>query len=492
MLSRFVSQELIDCLNFVGGNWLKPSEELSQIKNPHTGKAIARTYRSNAQDIHKAVVAAKAVQKDWAQMSVRERAHILNQFRGWILENLTLLSQTISDECGKLPKEAQDGLLKGIEILEFAISLPCSEKLYKIPVSRGVSCEYKREPLGIVAGITPSNFPAMVPLWMIPNALIVGNCFIWKPSEKTSITSLLIAEGLKKSGLPDGVLTVVQGDKVTVEALCEHEDIKAVAFVGSTPVAKDVYKRATAQGKRALTLGGAKNHIILMPDADKETTADAILASFTGCAGQRCMAASVLLAVGEVDLIINSLVDKAKEFQPKVNIGAVITKESLNKLTTAIGTAQKEGAKILVDGRKVTIAKEYENGNWLNPTILDNVSPQSFAAKEELFGPILSIIRCKNLEEAIAIENKNPYGNAASVFTTRGDVAEFVSENASAGMIGINVGIPVPREPFSFGGINASKFGHGDITGEGGIEFWSNRKKITTKWIQQKSKNWMS
>ncbi|WP_186644951.1 CoA-acylating methylmalonate-semialdehyde dehydrogenase [Fluviispira vulneris] len=492
MLSRFVNQELVECINFIGGKWIKPAEELSHIKNPSTGLPIARTFRSNVHDISQAINSAQAVQKVWAETSLRERAQILNQFRGWILENLELLSQTISNECGKLPKEAQDGLLKGVEIIDFAISLPASERLYKTPVSRGVTCEYRREALGIVAGITPSNFPAMVPLWMIPNALIVGNCFIWKPSEKTAMTSLLIAEGLKKAGLPDGVLSVVQGDKVTVDGLCEHDDIKAIAFVGSTPVAKEVYKRATAHGKRALTLGSAKNHIILMPDADKETAVDGILASFTGCAGQRCMAASVLLAVGEVDQIINTLAERAKEFQPKINMGAIITNESYIRLCNAIDKAQKEGAKIVVDGRKVTIPKEFEKGYWLNPTILDNVTAESFAAKEELFGPILSIIRCKNLAEALSIENANPYGNAASVFTTRGDVAEYVSEKAQSGMIGINVGIPVPREPFSFGGFNQSKFGHGDITGESGIEFWSQRKKITSKWMQQKTNNWMS
>jgi malonate-semialdehyde dehydrogenase (acetylating)/methylmalonate-semialdehyde dehydrogenase len=329
-------------------------------------------------------------------------------------------------------------------------------------------------------------------MWMIPIALITGNSFIWKPSEKTPMTSLLICDGFKSCGLPDGVLSVIQGDKVTVDALCENKDIKAIAFVGSTLAAKSVYTNACANGKRALTLGGAKNHIILAPDAQIDLAVDGILASFSGCAGQRCMAASVLLAIGKCDHIIEEIVKKAEKFKVTKDIGAIINKQSLDRLKLAIEKSIKEGAKLLVDGRKVTVPDEYLNGNWLNPTILDSVDPQSFSAKEELFGPILSIIRCQNIETAMQIENANPYGNAASVFTTRGDIAEYVASNAKAGMIGINVGIPVPREPFSFGGIQNSKFGHGDITGEGGIEFWSNRKKVTTKWFQITNNNWMS
>ncbi len=486
------SQNIIECFNFIGGKWTSPDEKFGAIMSPFTGNHLANTYRSNSISINNAVKYAKIAQLEWGQQSLRERASVMVKFQAWLMVNLNQLSKTISNESGKLPQEARDGIMKGIEILEFACSLQNHDLLTKIQVSKGIHCEYRREALGVVAGITPSNFPAMVPMWMIPIAIMTGNSFIWKPSEKTPMTSLLICDGLKECGLPDGVLSVVQGDKVTADALCDHEDIKALAFVGSTPAAKHVYARASANGKRALTLGGAKNHIILMPDAQSELATDGILSSFSGCAGQRCMAASVLLAVGETEHIIHEIVKKAKKFQAGKDIGAIITKQSLDRLNLAIEKSVQEGAKLLADGRKVTVPEEQKNGNWLNPTILDCVDPQSFSAKEELFGPILSIIRCKDLEKAINIENANPYGNAASVFTTRGDVAEYVASRAQAGMIGINVGIPVPREPFSFGGINNSKFGHGDITGNGGVEFWSNRKKVTTKWFQITNNNWMS
>ncbi|MBX9839345.1 MAG: CoA-acylating methylmalonate-semialdehyde dehydrogenase [Silvanigrellaceae bacterium] len=492
MSSSSTSPKIVECLNFIEGKWETPDEKLGVILSPFTGKVIANTYRSTLKTIDKAVQTSKNAQKEWGQQSYRDRAVVMNQFKAWLLDNMSILSQTISNECGKLPQEGRDGVLKGVEIIEFAIGLQNHDPLIKMTVSKGIQCEYRREPLGIVAGITPSNFPAMVPMWMIPIAIMVGNAFIWKPSEKTAMTSLLIANALKECGLPDGILNVVQGDKVTVDALCDHEDIKAIGFVGSSPVAKYVYTRSTANGKRALTLGGAKNHIFLMPDAQKELAVDGILSSFSGCAGQRCMAASVLLSVGETDSIIQEIANKAEKFQASKDIGAVITKQSLDRLKNAIEKSTAEGAKILVDGRKVTVPEEYSGGNWLNPTILDHVDPQSYSAKEELFGPILSIIRCKSLEQAMKIENANPYGNAASVFTSRGDIAEYVSANAKAGMIGINIGIPVPREPFSFGGINLSKFGHGDITGDGGIEFWSNRKKVTTKWFQITNQNWMS
>lgn len=485
-------QNVIDCYNFTGGQWIVPEEKLNVVHCPYTGVILANTYRSKELSIHNTIQFAKQAQLKWEQYSLRERASIIVKFQSWINDNKDTISNTISRESGKLPQEARDGILKGIEILEFASSLQHHDNLIKATVSKGIQCEYRREPLGIVAGITPSNFPAMVPLWMIPIAIMVGNAFIWKPSEKTPMTSLLICDGFKLCGLPDGILNVIQGDKTTVDILCDHEEIKAVAFVGSTPAAKSVYSRATSSGKRALALGGAKNHIILMPDAQTDIAVEGILASFSGCAGQRCMAASVLLAIGDTDHIIHEITKKAQNFIPGKDIGAIISKQSLNNLNNAIEKSIQEKAKLLVDGRKFTVSQEYTNGNWLNPTIIDHVDPKSFLVKEELFGPILSIIRCKDLESAIQIENANPYGNAASVFTSRGDIAEIVATKAKAGMIGINVGIPVPREPFSFGGINQSKFGHGDITGSGGVEFWSNRKKVTTKWYQITNKNWMS
>ncbi|WGL60110.1 aldehyde dehydrogenase family protein [Pigmentibacter sp. JX0631] len=485
-------ENIQECLNFISGKWELPEEKMGHITSPFTGQIIANTYRSKNATVNSAVLSASKSQQEWEKYSYRDRAAIFLNYRKWLIENLTELAKIISNECGKLPNEAKDGLLKGIEILDYAVSIQNLDQLGKMTVSKGVQCEYRREPLGVVAGITPSNFPAMVPMWMFPIAIMVGNSFIWKPSEKTAMTAYYLAQGFKEAGLPDGVLNVIQGDKETVDLLCDHENIKAIAFVGSTPVAKHVYTKATTSGKRALTLGGAKNHIFLMPDAINELAVEGILSSFTGCCGQRCMAASVLLAIGDTQKIIEDIIIKAKNFTPGKDIGALITKQSLQKVEKAISTASLNKEQILVDGRNPKVEKELSLGNWLNPTIIDYVLPESILAKEELFAPVLSIIRCKNIEEAMQIENANPYGNAASVFTTRGDIAEFVTLNARAGMIGINVGIPVPREPFSFGGINHSKFGHGDITSDGGLEFWSNRKKVTTKWFQIKNQNWMS
>ena len=492
MFSPHKTENVHECLNFIAGQWQLPELKLGNILSPFTGQVIANTYRSTQHSIQQAVDFAKSSQKEWEKYSYRDRASIFLNFRNWLLENSATIAQVISNECGKLPQEARDGLLKGVEILDYAIAMQNNDPLSKMTVSKGIQCEYRREPLGVVAGITPSNFPAMVPMWMFPIAIMVGNSFIWKPSEKTAMTSQLLAQGFKDSGLPDGILNVIQGDKETVDLLCAHDDIKAIAFVGSTPVAKHVYATATSFGKRALTLGGAKNHIFLMPDAADAFAVEGILSSFTGCCGQRCMAASVLLAIGDCDKIITDIVNKAKNFIPTKDIGAIISKQSLEKVQLAIEKAHKNGAQIILDGRNPKVDAQFANGNWLNPTIIDKVSPQSLIAKEELFAPVLSIIRCNTIEEAMKIENANPYGNAASVFTSRGDIAEFVTLNAKAGMIGINVGIPVPREPFSFGGINQSKFGHGDITSDGGVEFWSNRKKVTTKWFQLANQNWMS
>ena len=338
------------------------------------------------------------------------------------------------------------------------------------------------EPLGVVAGITPFNFPAMVPLWMIPLAITVGNCFILKPSEQTPLSALKIAEYLKESGLPDGVFSVVNGSRDAVESICDHPDIKAVAFVGSSNVAKIVYSRSSANGKRALCLGGAKNHMIVVPDADQDSTAKGLLASSMGSAGQRCMAASVAVGVADIDPIIEQLVEEAKAFELGIDMGTIISRSALDRITSYIDDAEKMGAQVLVDGRDATPPAGYENGYWLGVTVLDGVDPDWPCAKEEIFGPVLSIIRTETLEDAMRIENDNQYGNAAAVFTTSGDVARTISETASAGMIGINIGVPVPREPYSFGGWNESKFGHGDITGRSGVSFWTDLKKVTARW----------
>jgi malonate-semialdehyde dehydrogenase (acetylating)/methylmalonate-semialdehyde dehydrogenase len=365
-------------------------------------------------------------------------------------------------------------------------------------VSRGVFCEYRREPLGVVAAITPFNFPAMVPMWMIPIALALGNSFIWKPSDKTPLTSMLLAERLKEAGLPKGIFNVVQGGKSTVEAILDHPDIGAVGFVGSTNVAKEIYRRGSHNLKRVLALGGAKNHIFLMPDADPALTARGVADSFTGCAGQRCMAASVLCAVAtntaeekKIEDLVQAIATYAKQITLGEQMGAIISQASLQNLEKAIAQSEKDGAKIILDGRQPKQPAAYTGGNWLGATILDHVKPGTQAATDELFGPVLSIIRVKSLKEAFQIQHSSPYGNAVSVFTQNGAVADEVAKYGKAGMVGINIGVPVPREPFSFGGTYESKFGHGDITGIHSLNLWSNIKKVTTKWAVQKDWTWM-
>ena len=299
-----------------------------------------------------------------------------------------------------------------------------------------------------------------------------------------------IAELLREAGLPEGVLQVVNGGKEAVEAICDHPGIAAVSFVGSTKIAKVVYRRATATLKRCLALGGAKNHLIVMPDADQEMTSSNVVASMSGCAGQRCMAASVMVAVSKTDHIIERMVEHAKKIVPGKDIGPVISAAAKERITRYIAEAEAAGAKVLVDGRGTKVAGK-EGGYYIGPTIIDHVTPDMKIAQEEVFGPVLVIVRTPNVDGALAIENASPYGNAASVFTESGGTARYVMEHASAGMVGVNVGVPVPREPFSFGGWNDSKFGVGDITGRGSIEFWTQAKKMTTKWNKEAGTNWM-
>lgn len=483
--------DFIEGHNFIRGEWVKGSASL-KITSPYNGKIIGEVSIPTTQQIDEAIKAADSAQKEWGRTPPKERARVLFNFRNILLRDIDAIAHVKSSESGKTFDEGKAGLMKGIEVLEFALSLQNLDMGGKLEVSRGVTCEYRREALGVIANITPFNFPAMVPMWTIPIALGLGNAYIWKPSDKTPLTALKIADALKEAGLPAGLLTVLHGGEATVNCIIDHPLVKAVGFVGSTKIAKIVYQRATALGKRALCLGGAKNHIVLLPDANPELAGVGISDSFTGCAGQRCMAASVLLAVGDVGKHIEKIVQRASSLKLGSDMGAIITKAQVEFLHGAIGRAEAAGARILLDGRKAKAPAGFEGGNWLGPTVLDQVQPGSEAAKVELFGPVISIIHCKDLTEALAIQATSEYGNACSVFTSNGALAERVAREARAGMIGVNVGVPVPREPFSFGGVNASKFGHGDITGVHSLDFWSDVKKVTTKWEKQNDSNWMS
>lgn len=482
----------ITCPLFIDGQETKGSGETLSVVSPYFGDVIADLSTASVADVDKAVASAAKAQKSWGALPLKERTRVMFKFREILMERAEEISHTISLESGKTLKEAYAGLMKGVEVLEYALSLQNIDIGGKMEVSRGVFCEYRRMPLGVTANITPFNFPAMVPMWTIPLSLTLGNAYLWKPSEKTPLTSLHLSRALKDSGLPDGLFQVLHGGETTVNAIIDHPEVKAIGFVGSSKIAGLLYARATALGKRALCLGGAKNHIVLLPDANPELTGPGISDSFTGCAGQRCMAASVVLAVGNVEHHIQQIIKRAASLKLGEEMGALITKAQKDFLCQAIERAVKEGAKILLDGRDVKAPKGYEGGHWLGPTILDNIKPGSEAATKELFGPLLSIIRCQTINEAMEIENSSEYGNACSVFTSSGALSEKVISMARAGMIGVNIGVPVPREPFSFGGIQASRFGHGDITGSQGVDFWTQLKKLTTKWEAQTDHTWMS
>ena len=479
--------------NFINGEYLLPSmrHQAQDLHSPLNGSYLGTLFYSTTEDIEKAIQAAKNAFPAWSQKTLKERVQIFFRFRRLLEINKEPLSLLIQKENGKTREEAQAEVDKAIELCEFASALPQFVQNEVQEVSKGVECILKHEPLGIVASIVPFNFPLMVPMWTIPNAIALGNCMLLKPSEKVPLTMIRIAELLDQAGLPKGVFNIVQGSKEVAEILCEHKDIKAISFVGSTPIAKEVYRKATYNYKRCLALGGAKNHLIVLPDADIEMTASNIAASMSGCAGQRCMAASVLLAVDNINPIIEQLCKEVQKIIPGENLGAIISLEAKNRIENAITAAEKAGAKILVDGRN-TLVKGAENGYYIAPTIIDHVTPDMDIAKTEIFGPVIAIIHTKSLEEAINIENANPYGNAAAIFTQNGAAANYVMQYANAGMIGINVGVPVPREPFSFGGWNESKFGSHDITGKSSIAFWTQLKKITTKWNAQARTNWMS
>jgi malonate-semialdehyde dehydrogenase (acetylating)/methylmalonate-semialdehyde dehydrogenase len=482
----------LQALNVVAGQMVPGSGPTHPVLSPYTGAAIGSVTHSTAADLPALIAPAQRAQALWAETPLKERCRILFQVRNRLLDNQDSIAQLKAWESGKTYAEALAGLLKGIEVLEFALSLQNTDLGGKLEVSRGVSCEFRRMPLGIVACVTPFNFPAMVPLWTIPISLALGNACIWKPSEKVPLTSMKLVKAFQEGGLPAGLLSIFQGDATAVQALIAHPEVQAVSFVGSTPVARAVYQQATAQGKRALALGGAKNHILLLPDAPAELAGPAISDSFTGCSGQRCMAASVVLAVGNIDRHLEKIRARAQSLVLGRDQGALISAAQKTFLEKAIAEAERQGAQILLDGRQAPAPAGFEGGYWLGATILDQVQPGTLAATQELFGPILSIIRCPDIQTALQIQKSSPYGNSCSVFTSSGALAERVIRSVPTGMVGVNVGVPVPREPFSFGGTRDSKFGHGEITGPGSLDFWSNWKKITVKWEPQTDNNWMS
>lgn len=477
--------------NYIGGELVEHKGEFLDVSSPLDGSIIAKVPLSTRSDLDKAVEKAKAAFPAWSNTTIKDRAQVFYRYKTLMEKNIKELAALINEENGKTFDEAVASVQKSIEVVEFACALANSATGEILEVSKGVECRIDKYPLGVVASITPFNFPLMVPNWTAPNAIVLGNCLILKPSELVPVSTMRMAELLKEAGLPDGVLNIVHGGREMVEAICDHPGIEAVSFVGSTKVAKIVYQRATSNFKRALCLGGAKNHLIVLPDAHLEMTASNVAASMSGCAGQRCMAATVMVGVDKVDHIVDKLVEETKKIVPGVNLGAVISKQAKERIERYITEAEQAGAKILVDGRNAVV-KGKENGFYVGPTVIDHVTPEMKIAKEEVFGPVLSIIRVKTVDEALEIENSSNYGNGGAVFTQSGGLARYVAEKLNAGMIGVNIGVPVPREPFSFGGWCESKFGVGDITGKSSVEFWTKPKKTTIKWNPQAKTNWMS
>ena len=435
--------------NYIGGQFVDASTTRTMdVISPLDGTLLSTVPMSSSKDLNDAVVAAKKAFVTWSKTPIKERVQVFFRYKTLLEKHLKEMSELCSEENGKTYSESVAEIEKCIELTEFATSLPQLVTGEVLEVSRGVECRTEHVPLGVVASIVPFNFPSMVPNWTLPNAIALGNCMIIKPSEKVPLSCGRLAELLKEAGLPDGVFSIVHGDVDIVEAICDHPGIEAVSFVGSTKVAKIVYQRATSNYKRCLALGGAKNHLMVLPDAIPGMTAQNVAASMSGCAGQRCMAASAMIGVGNVDAIVDKICEEARKMIPGQNLGAVINKASQERIERFIGEAEKDGAKILVDGRNAKVAGK-ENGTYVGPTVIDYVKPGMSVATEEIFGPVISIMRTNTVDEALAIENASPYGNAASVFTQNGGMARYIIDRASAGMIGVNVGVPVPQLPHS-------------------------------------------
>ncbi|MFC7052185.1 CoA-acylating methylmalonate-semialdehyde dehydrogenase [Hansschlegelia quercus] len=466
------------------------SGRFAPVFNPATGEQTGSVALANGAEVDAAVAAAKRAFPDWAKTPPLRRARILNKFLGLLEANIDTLAAAITAEHGKVLSDAKGEIQRGIEVVEFATAAPQLLKgEFTENVGTRVDSHSLRQPIGVVAGITPFNFPAMVPMWMFPVALAAGNCFILKPSERDPSASLLIAGWLKEAGLPDGVFSVVQGDKEAVDALLHHPDIQAVSFVGSTPIARYIYQTAAQTGKRAQALGGAKNHMIVMPDADLDQTVDALMGAAYGSAGERCMAISVAVPVGEktADALIERLIPKVRALKvgpgtdPEAEMGPLVTAQHRDKVSSYIDKGVAEGAEILVDGRGLKL-QGYEDGYFLGGTLFDRVTEDMTIYKEEIFGPVLCVARAADYASAARMINSHEFGNGVAIFTRDGDAAREFAHDIQVGMVGINVPIPVPMAFHSFGGWKASLFGDHHMHGMEGVRFYTRLKTITSRW----------
>jgi len=477
--------------HFIGGQRVGGDGARNQpVFNPATGQESGRLPMATAQDVDAAVQAAKAAFPAWANTPPLRRARVLFKFREILEKNTDALAAQITAEHGKTHSDALGEVARGIEVVEFACGIP---QLLKGEVTENISTQVDshslRQPLGVVAGITPFNFPAMVPLWMFPIALACGNCFVLKPSERDPSASLLLADWLKEAGLPDGVFNVVHGDKVAVDALLEHPDVKAISFVGSTPIARYIYATGCAHGKRVQALGGAKNHMVVMPDADLDQAADALMGAGYGSAGERCMAISVAVAVGDkvADALIAKLGPRVKALAigpgnaKDMDMGPLITAAHRDKVKGYVDAGVDEGAKLVVDGRAHKV-DGCDNGFFLGGCLFDGVKPDMKIYKEEIFGPVLSVVRANDYESALEMVNAHEFGNGTAIFTRDGDAARDFASRVNIGMVGVNVPIPVPMAFHSFGGWKRSLFGDHSIHGPEGVRFYTRLKTVTTRW----------
>ena len=474
--------------SYIGGRFRESkATTVDQIPNPATGETIASLPYSTRDEINEAVAAAKKAFPAWSDTPVPDRAQVVFRFKALYDKHFEELSALVTQENGKTLDESRGELKRAIEVIDFACGAPTLTMGTNLDqIARGIDEELTRFPVGVVAGITPFNFPNMVPMWMIPVAIVCGNTFVHKPSQLTPLSAIRIAELLKEAGLPDGVFNVVHGAKEAVDTLLEHPDVAAVSFVGSATVAADIYRKAAASGKRVQALGGAKNHILVMDDADLELSAPHVISSAFGNAGQRCLAGSVAVGVGKVgDALVKELAKEARDIKvgpgtdASTTMGPVIRAERKRKLIEYIDGAEAEGAQLVSDGRQVSLS----DGFFLGPTIFDRVTPNMKVWKDELFGPVLSVVRASDIDEALSVLNSSTYGNMASIFTSSGKNAREFKRRAQAGMLGVNIGVAAPMAFFPFTGWKNSFFGDLHATGQDSIRFYTRHKVITTRWL---------
>jgi malonate-semialdehyde dehydrogenase (acetylating)/methylmalonate-semialdehyde dehydrogenase len=465
------------------------SERYAEVFNPATGEVGAKVALASAQEVNAAVASARSAFPAWADTSPLRRARILFKFKELLEKNHDALATAITREHGKVFSDAKGEVVRGIEVVEFACGIPHLLKTsHTDNIGGGIDNWNLRQPLGVVAGITPFNFPVMVPMWMFPVALACGNTFVLKPSERDPSSSLIMADLLKQAGLPDGVFNVVQGDKVAVDALISHPDVQALSFVGSTPIAEYIYTEGARRGKRVQALGGAKNHLVVMPDADLDQAVDALIGAGYGSAGERCMAISVAVAVGDIaDRLVERLAERARALkigngvEASSEMGPLVTAAHKAKVEGYIAKGVEEGAKLLVDGRNLSVAG-HEKGFFTGGTLFDHVTPNMTIYKEEIFGPVLSVVRVPDLASAVELINAHEFGNGVACYTSDGAVARTFARQIQVGMVGINVPIPVPMAWHSFGGWKRSLFGDHHAYGEEGIRFYTRYKSIMQRW----------